>query len=81
MANTQVPCAWLESTHPSYTLYTSGTTGRPKGVQRDTGGYAVALPPPPFRRSSTAVPGETFFCTSDIRLGRRPQRYIVYDAP
>jgi propionyl-CoA synthetase len=40
--DTLVPCAWLESTEPSYTLYTSGTTGRPKGVQRDTGGYAVA---------------------------------------
>ena len=39
----EVPCTWLDSTAPSYTLYTSGTTGSPKGVQRDTGGYAVAL--------------------------------------
>ena len=38
-----VPCTWLESTAPSYTLYTSGTTGKPKGVQRDTGGYARML--------------------------------------
>ncbi len=75
-ADTEVPCEWVDSTHPSYTLYTSGTTGKPKGVQRDTGGYAVALVAS-MKHIFMGRAGETYFSTSDIGwvVGHS---YIVY---
>lgn len=75
-AGVSVPCTWVEATHPSYTLYTSGTTGKPKGVQRDTGGYAVALAAS-MQHIFCGNAGETYFSTSDIGwvVGHS---YIVY---
>jgi propionyl-CoA synthetase len=63
--STAADCVAVESTHPLYLLYTSGTTGKPKGITRDTGGYATAL-----KFSMTKIygvePGETYWAASDF---------------
>lgn len=71
-----VPCVPLKSTDPLYILYTSGTTGKPKGILRDNGGHAVALK---FSLHNIygIQPGEVFWAASDVGwvVGHS---YIVY---
>jgi propionyl-CoA synthetase len=69
-------CVPVKATDPLYILYTSGTTGQPKGVVRDTGGYCVALHWT-MKNLYGVKPGEVWWCASDVGwvVGHS---YIVY---
>ena len=70
------PCVTVSANDPLYVLYTSGTTGRPKGIVRDNGGHAVALKWS-MKNLYDANPGEPYWAASDIGwvVGHS---YIVY---
>jgi propionyl-CoA synthetase len=70
------PCVSVAATDPLYILYTSGTTGQPKGIVRDNGGHAVALAWS-MEHIYDAAPGEVYWAASDIgwAVGHS---YLVY---
>ncbi|WP_322515648.1 propionyl-CoA synthetase [Rhodopseudomonas palustris] len=75
-ADKKAQCVAVDATDPLYILYTSGTTGKPKGVVRDNGGHLVALKWT-MENLYGVKPGEVWWCASDIGwvVGHS---YIIY---
>jgi len=61
----EADCVFVEGNHPAYILYTSGTTGQPKGVVRPSGGHLVALNWT-MKNIYNVDPGDVFWAASDV---------------